>query len=93
MTHAVINCFGENRISVMNENAVRVVSRNSFAELLNDPLSRRLCGHIDMKQLSTRMFNHHKHIEDTEGRDDCDAEVTRNDALGMIADKVAQRCD
>jgi hypothetical protein len=42
---------------------------------------------IDMKEPSARMLNHHKDIEDAECRRDCRAEVTRDNALSMIADK------
>src|SRR5687768_6297456 len=71
----------------MNENTVHVVSWNGFAELLDGPLSRGMCGHIDVKQPSTGMFDHHKHVEYAKGGGDSDAEVTCDNPLGVIADK------
>src|SRR5262249_50445717 len=87
MTHALINVFGEKRIPVMDENAVGVISRDCFSELLHGPRRRWMTRDIDMKEPSARMLNHHKDIENAECRRDCHAEVTRYNALSMIADK------
>src|SRR6516165_6662800 len=87
MTHALIDVFGENSIPVMAEHAVGVISRDGFSELLHGP---RRCGmrrDIDMKEPSARLLNHHKNIKNAECRRDCHAEVTRDNALSMIAEK------
>ena len=87
MTHALIDVFGEKSIPVMDEHAVGVISRDGFSELLHGPRRRGMRSDIDMKEPSARMLNHHKHIENAECRRDGHAEVTRDNALGMIADK------
>jgi len=71
----------------MNKNAVRMVSRDGLAELLNDPLRRGVCSHINMEQLSVGMFDHYKNIEHAKGRSNGYAKVTCDDVFGMIADK------
>jgi hypothetical protein len=86
-THALVNRFGENRISVMNQYAVRVISWNGFTELLDGPLSGGTGRHIDMKQPSAGMLNHYKYIEDTKSRGNCHAEITCDNPLGVIANK------
>jgi hypothetical protein len=83
----LVHRFGENRISVMNEDTVCVVRGDGFTKLLNDPLGSGMGSHIDMQQLSAAMFDHHEHIEHTKSRSDCHTEVTRDDALGVIAKK------
>jgi hypothetical protein len=36
----LVNFFGENRIPVMDQEAIGVIGRNRFAQLLQRPLSR-----------------------------------------------------
>ena len=48
------------------ENAVGVISRDRFSELLDGPLRRGMRRHIDMKESAARMLNHDEHIEDAE---------------------------
>jgi hypothetical protein len=71
----------------MDQDAVRVISRNRFAELLHGPLSRGMCRDIDVYESTARMLNDHKDIENTKRRRDGHTEVTRHDAVGLLADK------
>lgn len=71
----------------MNHNTVRVIGWNRFTELLCSPLSRRMRRDIDVNESPAGMFNDHKHIENAKRRGDRHAEVARDDASGMIADK------
>src|SRR4030095_4886633 len=87
MAHALVNVLGEDGISVMDEKTVRVISWDRFAELLDSPQRRRMRRHIDMKEPAARMLNNHKDIEDTKCHGDRHAEITCDDALGVIADK------
>src|SRR5262249_17739306 len=87
MTHALVDVLGEKSIPVMDENAVGVISRECFSELVHGPRRRGMRRDIDMKEPSARMLNHHKDIEDAKCRRDCHAEVARYNALSMIADK------
>src|SRR5262245_20935623 len=87
MTHALVDVLGEESISVMDENAVGVISRDGFSELLHGPRRRGVRRDIDLKEPSAHMLNHHKDIENAECRRDCHAEVTRDNALSMITNK------
>src|SRR5262247_1966495 len=87
MTHALIDVFGENSIPVMDENAVDMISRDCFSELLHGPRRRGMPCDIDMQEPSARMLKHHKDIKNAECRCDCHTEVTRYNACSMIADK------
>src|SRR5262245_21674454 len=46
-----------------------------------------MCCHIDVNKPTAGMLNHHKHIEHTKGCGDHYAEVTCDDALGIITEK------
>jgi hypothetical protein len=83
MTHALVDVLGEKSIPIMEEHAVGVISGDGFSGLRHGPRRRD----IDMQEPSARMLNHHKDIEEAEGRRDCHAEVTRYNTLSMIADK------
>src|SRR5215475_1536320 len=85
--YTLINLFGENRVSGMDQEAIRVIGWNRFAELLHGPLRRGMCGNIDLKQSAPRMLNYHKHIEPMKGRRDRHAKVTRQYPFSMSADK------
>ena len=87
MTHALVNVFGEDSISVVDEHAIGVVSRYRFAELLHGPLRCGISCDIDVKESAAGMLDDHKHIEHAEGRCDHHTEVTCHDASGVIADK------
>ena len=87
MAHALINRFGEDGVPVMDEYAVRVVSRDRFTQLLDRPLSGGMRCHIDMKEPAAGMLNDNKHIKHAEGRGDRYAKVTCHDAFGVIAKK------
>src|SRR5215471_19006965 len=71
----LVNLFGENRIPVMDQEAVGVIGRNGLSELLQRPLSCGMSGDIDVEESAAFMFNHHEHIEYVEGGGDRHAEV------------------
>src|SRR5919106_132880 len=87
MPYTLVNCFGENGISVMDEHAVCMVSRDRFTELLYGPLRSGMRRDVDVNESATGEFNHHEHIEHAEGRRDHHTEVTGHDALGVITDE------
>ena len=87
VTYGLVNVFGEDGMPVMDENAVYVVSRNGFAELLQGPLRRGMGCDIDVKEPPAGMLNDHKHVEYAKRRRDHHTEVTGHYALGMIADE------
>src|SRR5215510_10064557 len=87
VTHALVNLFGKDGIAVMNEDAIDVVSRDCCSKLLDGPRRRGMRHDIDVQGSSASMLNDHKHIEEAECRGNRHAEVTRDDAFGVITDK------
>ena len=71
----------------MDENAVRMVGWDCFSELLYGPLSSGMRRDIDVHESAACLFNDHQDVEDAKRRRDHHAEVTRHDALGLVADK------
>lgn len=87
VAHTLIDLFGENGIPVVDQDAIAVIGWNGFAELLRGPLSSRMRRDMGVKQSATLMLDDHKDIEHSECCSDRNAEVARDDAFGMIADK------
>ncbi|ETX05469.1 MAG: hypothetical protein ETSY2_22735 [Candidatus Entotheonella gemina] len=57
MAYPLVHGLGENRIPVMDENTVCVITRDGFSELLHGPLGRGMCRDIDMKESATRVLS------------------------------------
>ena len=87
MPYTLVNVFGENRIPVVDQEAIRMIDRNGFSKLLHGPRSCGMGCDIDVQESAAPMLNDYKDIEDAEGQGDGYAEVTRHDAFGMITDK------
>src|SRR4029453_12899043 len=87
MPYPLINLMGENGVAIMDHNTVRVIGWNRFTELLHGPLRCRIRRDIDVQESAAGMFNDHKHIEKAKRRGNRHAEIPRDDAVGMIADK------
>jgi hypothetical protein len=87
VAHALIELLGVDAISIMDEEARRVVERHRFASLLQRPLCRGVSGHIDVQETAAGVFHEHKDVEEPERGCDHDAEITDHKCLGMIADK------
>ena len=49
--YGLIHFFGEDAVPIMDQEAIAVIARNGFAELLRCPLCCGMCGHIAMKNL------------------------------------------
>jgi hypothetical protein len=69
----------------VDQEAIRVIGWNRFAELLQRPLSGGIRRDINVKESAAGVFNHDEHIEDSECRRDRHTEVTRHDAFGLVA--------
>lgn len=55
--------FGaERRMSIMDQEAVWVIARYRFSELLNRPIGRGLGGHIAMKDSAGADLHYHEYI-------------------------------
>src|SRR5262249_21276708 len=89
MAYVEVELRGENAVAVVQEKAVAVVSWYRFAQLLQGPLRRGMRRDIGMQNAAGRMFHHDQDIEEAKGGCDDHTEVTRDDRLGMIADKGA----
>src|SRR5919202_3997977 len=87
MPYPLINLMGENRVAIMDHNTVRVIGWNRCTDLLHGPLRCGIRRDIDVKESAAGMFDEHKDIEHAKRRGDRHAEITRDDALGMIAEK------
>src|SRR5215471_4514013 len=89
VSYALVKRLREDTVAVMQEKAVAVVSRYRLTQLLQRPRRRRVHRDIGVQNAVGRMFHHDKHGEEAKGGRDDHAEVTRDDRLGMIADKGA----
>jgi len=85
--HAPIKLVRENTIPVMEEEAIGVVSRERFTQLLQRPWGRGMCRYVRMQNPACGMFHEYEHVEQAKGRGDHDAEITGHNALGMSAHK------
>jgi hypothetical protein len=83
----LVELLGENTIPVMQQKAVRVVSRNRFTQLLERPVGGGVRCDIAMQDLARRVFHDHKDIEEAKGRRDHDTKITRHDRLGVVLQK------
>src|SRR5215211_2451382 len=71
----------------MDEEAVAMIGRYRFAQLLQGPLRCGMRRDIDMEQSAASVFDDDKHVEHAEGRRDRDTEVARHNGLGVVAHK------
>src|SRR5215813_11201751 len=87
MTNALVESVRENAITVMDEEAIAVIRRYRFAQLLQGPLCRGMRRDVGMEQAAVGVLNDHKDVEHTKGCSDGDAEVTGHDRLRMVTHK------
>src|SRR5215467_4928715 len=81
---ALVQLLREDTITIMNQEAVGMVSGNRFAQLLQGPRRCRGRRDIDRYDAACGMFHDDEHIEEAKGRRDHDTEITRHDRLGMV---------
>src|SRR5262249_21685122 len=89
VTDTLVKLRGENAVPVVQEKTVAMVSRNGFTQLLECPGGRGMRGHIHVEDTARGMFHQHKHVEETKGRRDHDAEVAGDDHLRIVTHKGA----
>src|SRR2546427_1085604 len=63
VTDALIELLREDAIPSMDEEAVAMISRDRFAQLLHRPVGRGVCRHIAMHNTAGRVWPEHKHTE------------------------------
>src|SRR5262249_45410687 len=89
VSYALVKRLREDTVAVMQEKAVAVVSRYRLTQLLQRPRRRRMHRNIGVQNAAGRMLHHDKHVGEARGGRADHAEVTRDDRLGMIANKGA----
>jgi hypothetical protein len=89
VAHLLVEFPREDRIAIMDHEAVCVVRRNGLPQLLQRPGRCRMRCHVGMQNAAGRVCHQHKDIEEAKGGRDHDAEITGYDRLGMVADKSA----
>ena len=87
MAYTLVEFPGEDRIAVMDEEAIGMRNRDRFTQLLERPRGRGVHGHIGMEDSTSRMFHDDEDIQEAKGRRDDDTEIAGNDGLGVIAHK------
>lgn len=89
MAYTLVERLGKNAVPIMDQEAIRVVRRYCFAQLLERPMRRGMCRCIDMQEPAGRVFHHDEHVKQAKGGRDDHTAITRDDRLRMIADTGA----
>ena len=87
MAYALVQSSRENTVSIMDEEAVAMVSGDGFAQLLERPWGCGMGRHIAVEHAARGVLHHDKHVEEAKSDGDHHAEVTCDDRLGMITHK------
>ena len=82
-----INLRREDRVPIMDEKAMFMITGNSFAKLLQRPVRGGMLGHTAVNDTTRSDFDQQQYIEDAKAGGDGDHEITGDDRLGMIVDK------
>src|SRR5215831_16604653 len=77
----------EYAVAIVDDEAVGMVARQRFPELLQGPFRRRMRSDVLMKNLAGSDFYDDEHVEGAEGGGDHDEEVAGHYDLGMVADE------
>lgn len=83
-----INFRGEDRVTIMDEKAISMITGNSFAKLLQGPISRGMLRHIEVNDATRSDVDQQQYIENTKAGGDGDHEITGDDRLGMIVNET-----
>lgn len=83
----LIQLSGEDAVTVMDYEAIRVVARERFPELLQGPLGRGMIRYPKVEDLAAAKFHHDEYIKDAEPGREHHQEITGNDHLGVITDE------
>ena len=87
MAYTLVERSGKDAVPIVDQEAIRVVRRYRFAQLLKRPMRRGICSCIDMQDPAGRVFHHDKHVKQAKDGCDHDTEITCNDRPGMVAHK------
>ena len=75
---------GTDAVAVMDDEPVRLLSRDTFPKLLQRPFSSWMTRRVEMQKPAAADFHDDEHIDKPERCGDHDEEVTRDDRFGMI---------
>src|SRR5262249_18896622 len=87
VAYTLVELCRENAVPVMEQEAIGMLSRKSFAQLLERPWRCGMGCHLDVEDTPCGVFHEHKHIEEAKRGRDHHAKVTGNDCRGMISDE------
>ena len=79
VVYVLVELLGEHAVAVMEQEAVAMVSGNSFAQLLEHPWGCGMSRHIAVEHAARGVLHHHKHVEQANSGGDHHTEVTRDD--------------
>ena len=71
----------------MNHESVSLIARNTFSELLQRPIGRRVVRDIEMKESSRADFHDDENVDQLECRGHHDKEIASDDGFGVISDE------
>ena len=87
----MVNFCRKDRISIMNQESVDVITRDGFSKLLQGSGCSRMGRDIAVQNAATSHFHHHQHVQHSEASRDGYQEVSGHDGLGVIANKLHRR--
>src|SRR5947208_2981134 len=83
----LVHLCREDRITVMDQEAVGMIAGDRFAKLLQGPGCRWMRGDVAMHDAPCPDLHQEKHIESSEPSGYHDQEIAGDDTLGVIADE------
>src|SRR5215472_17013879 len=89
---ALVHRLREDVVPIMDDEAVGMAARQRFPELLPCPFRRGMGRGVVVENLAGSNLYHEEDIEGPEGGLDHHEQVACHHDLGMVADKVSQRC-
>jgi hypothetical protein len=87
VAYAVVERRREDSVSIMDEEAIRVVRWNRFTQLQQRPARGGMRCDTDVEETAGRVFHEHKDVEEMKRRRHRDTEVAGDDGLRMIPHK------
>jgi hypothetical protein len=89
VAYALVELRRENAVRVMEQEAIGMLGRNSFAQLLERPWRCGMGRYLDVEDTPCGMFHEHKYVEEAKRGRDHHAKVTGKNRRGMIPDERA----
>jgi hypothetical protein len=77
----------EDGIAIQDDVAMRTYVRKGLAQLLHDPLSRRVPGSVEVQDVAASVRDDEEAVQNAEGRRRHGEEVERDNRLTVVANK------